>query len=137
VVHPNIAGLAWAAGILDGEGCFTISFRKNSGVHQMLLKVVCMDSRMCEKLYELFAGSHWVDGQGRPSWQVTGKKAASVIKQVYPFLVCKKDQADICLQFADTIRAPGKRTKEGLYPQREPLRQALMKLHWAHREEVL
>jgi hypothetical protein len=137
VEHPNPASLAWAAGIIDGEGCITISFRKTPGVHQLIVKVACVEDKMCPELHRIFGGSLWVDKQERHSWTVTGKKAGEVLTLLHPYLVVKQDQADVGIEYAATVRAPGKRTKHGLYPIREPMRQKLFELHAArpHRKE--
>jgi hypothetical protein len=129
VAYPDVANLAWAAGIIDGEGCITISYRKKPGVHQLVVKVCCVDDKMCPKLHEIFGGSLWVDKQQRHSWAVTGKRAGEVLEALRPYLVVKQDQADIGIEYAKTIRSKGQRTKEGLFPVREPFRQALIALH--------
>jgi hypothetical protein len=130
--HPNISNLAWAAGILDGEGCLCIAYRKSPGNHQMWVRVVSVDNKMAPKMHELFGGSLWIDKQKRYIWQVTGKLAAATLSVVRPYLVVKGDQADICLAFGDTILANnGSRSDGGLLEVREDLRLQLQRLHQA------
>lgn len=95
--------LAWAAGIIDGEGC--ISGVKKTGTNQCYfsLDVVNTDPRLAYRLKEIFGvGSIFVNhkGRGRPIyyWRVKKKdELPGVLIKLLPFLVLKKDQAKVAL----------------------------------------
>jgi len=130
VSHPDVTNLAWAAGVIDGEGCITIGYRKNSGTHQLTIRVVSKDNRMCPKMHDIFGGSLWRDKQERLIWQVTGARAAEVARLVYPYIVVKPEQIDIAIAFGNTIQPASQRLSKGsLREVREPLYQRLKELH--------
>jgi hypothetical protein len=103
----------------------------------LTVKVAVVDDKMCPELHRIFGGSLWVDSQQRHSWLVTGKKAGKILELLHPYLIVKQDQADVGIAFAATILMPGNRTRDGLYPIREPMRQKLFELHAVrpHRKE--
>ena len=93
--------LAWAAGIVDGEGCI---FIKEGRSLRMCVSVENTDVRMLDALKEMFGGS--LNRRNGPSkrnrrpiwaWEVSAIKAERCLKAIYPWLVCKKEQADIAL----------------------------------------
>lgn len=104
--------LSYLAGIIDGEGCVTLGKRYNRYTLTVLF-VANTDRRLIEWL----AGIH-----GRPSqvkeqkgnrkpcwrWQMTGRAAEAILRQVRPYLKLKGEQADIVLRL------------ERAAPQRDP-----------------
>lgn len=122
--QKRMTDLAWAAGFLDGEGCFTLI--KQSGAtlpSQRSLYVGASQSTRepLEKLQELFGGK--LNIRSRPTDKGTimhvwllGQRAAVVqefIPQVLPYLIVKKREAEILLEFAATVRRRG-RPKRGV-----------------------
>lgn len=116
--------IAWAAGFLDGEGCFTLT--KQSGkTHesQRALHISASQVRLepLVKLEELFGGK--VKKHSRKTMKGTtiyvwllGQNARKVevfLPQVIPYMVVKKREAEILLDFASTIRRRG-RPKHGV-----------------------
>ena len=98
--------LAWAAGIIDGEGCIGLHLvTTNTGKCYVLrITVVNTDIRMLEELKRIFGiGSIAARGRGKPHWKdqwywlVCSKKAEEVLREVEPYLVSKRDQAEIAL----------------------------------------
>ena len=101
--------LAWAAGIVDGEGCIGLS--KISKCHWSLrLSVGNTDIRMLDKLKALFNGTITLqnkkalhdkfsrDGYHRKPlwiWTVYGQKAEDILILLVPYLVVKHEQAEI------------------------------------------
>lgn len=120
-----VADLAWAAGLIDGEGCITIQYKKasikngsrNPG-HSLLLKVTMTHEPTIRRLYKLFevgtvqlqriskkdVGKSWNPAY---SWICNPVAAAYVIGFVRPYLFTKADEADIALEFASLPRARG------------------------------
>lgn len=92
---------AWAAGLIDGEGCLFIYNRKNKS-YSALLTVTMTHVPTIEKLnsiipghfnYKLSKHGH----KGMLTWRPYDTKYA--IDKIYPYLVCKKAEADILLEF--------------------------------------
>ena len=101
--------LAWVAGIIDGEGCIGAYPNRCKRGMQLKLEVNNVDSRMTQKLYELFGGSHCMRKVPRPNecdlytWNLGGRRTGSVLRQILPYLVIKQEQAILAIEFADTI----------------------------------
>lgn len=134
--------LAWAAGIIDGEGCVHILRNKHyvpSVSYILRVTVVNTDPRMLRKLQDFFGGNimelaprdvrhkrQWV-------WQVNSARAQRVLEQVRPYLVIKGEQADIGLLARTYARPRGKRLDinpnneklEGLYQEIKQLKRTV------------
>ena len=105
--------LAYAAGFLDGEGCFRFS---NGTAH---VRIENTYPKTLEWFAELFGGN--VRARKRTStkwrqayiWEVFGSNACRLIALVYPYLQEKQEQAIILLEVYR-------------YPPRSAMREALM-----------
>lgn len=98
--------LAWAAGIVDGEGCITLQTVKSSAgnlCYVLRLTVNNTSLLMLQRLVEIFGGTIIPKKRGlarhKPqwSWQVCSKKAEAVLTQVAPYLVNKREEAQVGL----------------------------------------
>jgi len=95
----------WAAGFLDGEGCFSIYDHSGpTGGRNMRVVVFQVDVTPLWRLASLWGGSI---GQERPRsgrapchhWLASGSRARRVCAETVPFLVNKKAVALLCLEF--------------------------------------
>jgi hypothetical protein len=132
---PTQLDYAWAAGFLDGEGCFGIyQYRnKRSTIHHASreARISCaqVKTEPLEKLSWLFGGTvrfcRQTDyGSTLHQWHLSsGASVRNCIELVLPFLVNKKEEAEIVLEFAKLIRRRGRR-KTGA-PTYEPEELAL------------
>lgn len=101
--------LAYAAGIIDGEGCIRIVVRKprngKSAQHSLMLQVAQKDGILMDWLYGVFGGMVYLKNKKTDGsdwiyeWRVMENKAAEVLKQTLPFLTVKKRQAELALRF--------------------------------------
>lgn len=107
---------AWAAGFLDGEGCFRLAPR--SGCHAATR---CPSVSACqikreplEKLSGLFGGkvrSQRVNDKGEQIWQWEIASAASVaecILMISPYIVGKRKDSRIVLAYALLMGSRGR-----------------------------
>lgn len=103
VVHPERAGshmkikeLTWAAGLLEGEGCFREKHTQNrkGGSNYYYPHIQCnmTDEDVIRKLHDTVgvgtvSGPHF-RGKNKPSWtwQVTGGHAASLMLLLRPYM---------------------------------------------------
>ena len=111
MVSADQQWFAWAAGIIDGEGC--IYLRRKRGKRcdwwELFVEVTNTDIKMLNKLRGIFGGCisrhhrarhevaahpHWKTAW---RWKTTRIQAEHVIQLVYPWLVTKRDQADVAL----------------------------------------
>lgn len=101
--------LAWAAGLIDGEGCISLNAvrtRSKSGRLTYELRVVVnnTDIRLLNRLREVL-GVGFIcpmkrySARHRPAWQweVKSRKAETVIRAVLLYLVGKREEAELGL----------------------------------------
>lgn len=97
--------LAWAAGIIDGEGCIYIS-----KAYQLYIRVTMTDYPTIARLHTLFSvgtfsrATRKCMGDCRPaySWVCAAKATQFVLLLVRPYLFTKLDQAEIALEYLFT-----------------------------------
>jgi hypothetical protein len=111
--------LAYLAGIIDGEGCFTIeinpptSYRKGT-LYTCRLTITNTDVRLLKWLTEKVGGTIFTRKliQGRKqcySWRCYATILDYIIPKIIPYLICKKDEAEVILKFRATFT--GRSTK--------------------------
>lgn len=131
--------LAWAAGFIDGDGCFCL-FRGHSSGHRAVRSVSVSAANNSvaplEELQSLFGGRLFIARQtsaGNDHWQwhVSGaKNCRTVISQLLPYLVEKKEIAEVVLAYSVLMKdRPGRR---GISPEGLEARQELID----HYEEI-
>ena len=109
--------IGWAAGIIDGEGCILLSRNKKRGCFTLRVHVVNTDPYMLIKLKKLFGGSihesnaktdlpHW---KFKWVWVVVSKDAEIALETLIPFLVTKREQAELAITFRLLKRRRGGR----------------------------
>lgn len=105
--------LAYAAGIIDGEGCIRVN-KQGTRRHVVRVHVTNTDLRLVNWLRERFGGYIWTeDGHYMPNakirhvWEVSALKAAAFLEIVYPYLMLKKEQAEIALALQATKQRRG------------------------------
>ena len=105
ILHPSVQDIAWAAGFLEGEGCFGRTGGKCRGSGERI-NVGQRSMEPLERLLALFGGSirwqHQVtrnlikqDGLSphMPYWGVYGSRARGVMMTVYPFMSNRRKEA--------------------------------------------
>lgn len=126
---------AWVAGIIDGEGSVSIQ-RKADGNLEVLLRV-SMTHELTVRTIKVFAHVGKVrqdksrmssGGKDVWEWRVKGKKAVSTLRQCMPFLVTKKVQARIALEFA-LLANRGHPLSLANKEKRQALREAMLVLN--------
>jgi len=141
--QPSPTELAWAAGIIEGEGCFGIGNRSKKDRH-LRPKIVVgnTDRAMTDQLRYLFGGSIWYRDRDFPrkpmwTWTVACKKAIETIRSISPYMVTKRDQAALVLKVGRTAIYGGKGNKvpDSIKEEREDLRQRLYDLKHEYRKE--
>ena len=106
--------LAYLAGILDGEGCFTLSKGSNGHTFGTLVVVGNTDARLIHWLQERFDGSVTVRPRNNPRqkpcwiWTLTGSDIEPFIGAVEPYLRLKREQALLLLEYRTTV-IPGQK----------------------------
>ena len=105
--------LAYLAGILDGEGCFTLAKGPNGHTFNSRVLVGNTDARLIHWLHDRFGGGVSVrprlNQRQKPCWMWTLSSAEIVpfINAVAPFLRLKREQALLLLEYRTTIGKGG------------------------------
>jgi hypothetical protein len=100
--------LAYFAGIIDGEGCFCLH---NHGTHRFgaQLQVGNTDPRLLEWIQSRFGGSVNMERRTnkahKPVWRWIAHvdNLTELITAILPFLIVKRDQADLMLAYRRTL----------------------------------
>ena len=114
-IFPDKTWVGWAAGILDGEGCISNGRRKLSPIketYSVNVSVANTDLKMLHKLKEMFGGvisshggrkkkPHYLDAW---RWVLQSKRAESFLRQVLPWLVTKREQAELAILSRQYLR---------------------------------
>ena len=125
----------WAAGFLDGEGCIQVRSRKTVRRRSYYLTLYAgqVDPRPLYALMDLFGGSvvrrtnASALARGRRKmfmWRITGRTCESALRQLLPYFIVKKRQAELALEFQDRLGiAPhhGRKLMSGEHEIRERL----------------
>jgi hypothetical protein len=116
---------AYLAGLIDGEGCITIGKQLRPDLtptpaYAMRLIIAQSDKDFLEHWHEIVGigvllrrskesvGKH-IQPKYRDNclevytWQLSSKEAAQLLREVLPYLVMKKRQAEIALHFQSTM----------------------------------
>lgn len=128
----TIADLAWAAGIIDGEGSIFImkqgrKDRERDHNYTMRISVQSTDPYMANELCKLFPDgavfTQELDKRPQNSntlkWQISGRKAAFVLKQILPFMKVKHEQAKLAIDFQETTKKHWKHMLDSDYEIQE------------------
>jgi hypothetical protein len=93
--------VAWAAGFLDGEG--SIGIYMNSGSYRLMVSAGQKNNvEPLERLLALFGGTIQNNDYGSYAthyWMISSRQAGSALKEMLPFLVVKREQAELALEF--------------------------------------
>ena len=112
--------LAYAAGIVDGEGCFNVGRCRTSFIPRIL--VVNTDERLGHWLSRTFGGDvkktvvknkpNW---KPRYTWRLSNSRALNLAESLMPYLKLKKAQATVFCAWRDTQETEGLLVRRKMY----------------------
>lgn len=131
---------AYAAGIIDGEGsvCIRRYVHKTPGHHipsfSLYVEIRMTNREAVEFIHAVFGGCLKSKGTTKTGkviydWKIYGNQAADFLRQVIPYLKCKKRQAAIAIRFSEIPCAYGKYNKEEITSQRDNLKSLISRLN--------
>lgn len=135
--------LAYLAGIIDGEGSITVSYRKRSGYPKRFprasLAIYNTNLNLLYWIKSSFGGSVHVYKSRNHNWKPSGcinfgdVASAELLKKLLPFLVIKTEQAKILIAMQETKMPASSGRKlgvpESILKKRESLRVQLQTLN--------
>jgi hypothetical protein len=109
----------YLAGLIDGEGAVTIlHYRSESRFRSHISVLVTMCDREPLDAIATRFGTRVLTLPRRNSrwrtayrWQSQGVAAENLLRAILPYLIVKRQQAELALAFRDTLTAEGGRTK--------------------------
>ncbi len=98
------AELAWAAGFFDGEGSIGIYARGDTKGHRLDVTIGNVDLRTLEIFKRRWGGSMWTDHRKPPRqtfyfWSLSTRSAQPFLLEILPYLIAKREQAEVALAF--------------------------------------
>lgn len=133
---------AYAAGILDGEGCISIKRYTTPGrprpYHQLHVQICMSDHHVLEWLQERFAGS--IMKRGRKTqphhrdlwvWTVASNQALRFLRMVRPYLLVKSGQSDQAMRLQGVRANRSHLITDEQYALREEVRLAISTLNYS------
>jgi hypothetical protein len=127
--------IAWAAGFLDGEGCIRVvnhdAKRRRTSSHLLHVHVVQVSREPLDALRALFGGGIYRSHRTNPgrncrpawTWSVYGQVAASAVKQMLPYLIVKRPQAELAVSIDWVVQYRGNQNRRAM-PDSERRRRA-------------
>ena len=117
--------LAYAAGIIDGEGSIGISRRKSNDSYLLTVQVSMTNDAVPEWLHRNFGGNIGTYQPGKMSlsskpitkWAVFGTRAQEFLRGIYPYLHEKERQASVALTFPIQERGADKMGQSFVYDE--------------------
>lgn len=93
--------LAWCAGYLDGDGSFNISVSRVSLAP--CISATSKEPEPLDELFRIFGGHlsivhHSVSGKEYWHWRVRQSDVVDVCRMLIPFLVLKREQAELMVE---------------------------------------
>ena len=132
----------YLAGIIDGEGCIHLEKYQQKGrpcaSYNLRIRVSMTDIQAPLFLYNKFGGNFYtyqsknLKAKKTYIWQIVNSKGINFLRYIQPYLLVKKNQADVALKFIATLYKPvrhidGKfsRTRLDALDEREKLKQEM------------
>lgn len=132
---------AYLAGLIDGEGCITITKAKRPHstplpIYILLIVISQKDKQLLDfwkaktQLGSVFAVKK-SRNDGIYQWQIKSRQAETLLRAVYDFLILKKNQADLVFKFMKATHKRGynKRSSSENVRFKEECYQSIKKLH--------
>lgn len=119
--------LAYAAGLIDGEGSIVIAKQKARNYHdgycyRLLVQIGMCDATAPMWMHSIFSGS--CKGYDRPEvtckrvyrWQLADRRASDLLVMLLPYLKTKRIQAELAIEFQKG-KNMGRKTFRYIKPQ--------------------
>lgn len=101
---------AYLAGLFDGEGCVHLALHKESGSISLALSIVNTNHSVIQWVADLFGGRIYSKKKAAPDkdtwiWHASTSIAYRALQGMQPYLIIKRRQADLGIQFFQRVVA--------------------------------
>ena len=102
----GVISLEYLAGLIDGEGCLDFMSPKKYKYPQIRIALKENESRVLFLIKDIFGGrinhrgkqKSWKDYWSEQNlWTISGKDCNKLLKKLFPYLVIKKQKAEVLL----------------------------------------
>lgn len=118
----------YTAGIFDGEGCISIAKGRkgkkysnpNEFYHKLYVCITNTNERLILFIYKNYGGHLYTNIRRSPKhklcykWGLTQQQAEDFLKEILPYLIVKKEQAELALLLRQTVDVNNRRNHNGL-----------------------
>jgi hypothetical protein len=121
-ITPTKLDRAYLAGIIDGEGCITAVILSRRSEVQPVVSITNTDLRLMEWVSSRWPG--WLEPMGRRTsigrrecYRFITRSAdlVTMLTDVLPYLILKREQADLVLELIKTQWHPGQNRRQSGY----------------------
>ena len=106
----KVTELAYLAGMIDADGCVFLGVQKSNRSFELQVCVAQADEEVPEWIYNRFGGQIYLRQPSKASygqnpqfaWTITGRKAIRLLKKILPYMVLKKPQAELAIEYEIT-----------------------------------
>jgi len=101
---------SYLAGVIDGEGYVFIVFNKSTQNYSSGVYIKNTDKKLLELFAKYFGGNIFFHRKAKPhhkdsyQWICFGNKAAILCRYTLPYLIIKRKQAKLLLEFSKTLK---------------------------------
>src|SRR6266702_116697 len=123
---------AWLAGFVDGEGCIGLSPVPYGG-WQVRIIITNTSEDILKQIHSQYGGTMSAR-QYKPNWKpcrqltLCSRKAIVLLRDIYPFLVLKRPQANIAFEF-QSLLGKGERIPITVVQKKQVLADTLHRLN--------
>lgn len=140
-ISDDPSHLAYAAGIVDGEGSIGIRYLHKVGVkekkyHGLNVRVTSTAPELINWLKEHFGGSVTIRTRSNAlnqaaysNWYLLSRHADAFLKAIRPYMIVKGPQADLATELQSTMQNGAVRLTPELIARREEIRHEIMRLN--------
>lgn len=130
--------LAYLAGLIDADGCFQIAGNGNPRCLRPNIQVIMTHEPTIRWMAELWGASctSWAEHRRaehhKPQFRtvLTGERAADLCQLLLPFMITKKEQAKLIIEFVEHAQTrPGVRLTDEMVAKRIELKQRMNELN--------
>lgn len=124
--------LIYLAGIIDGEGSLAIEIQnvnatcRKTDYYSIRLVVVNTSTRLMDFLTTNFGGTVFyrrkiINRKPCFTWALLSQRAAELLSECLPYMIIKKDRAEILIEFTKTKEGKGYRVTQEVQDARRTL----------------
>ena len=101
----------WFAGIFDGEGC--VAWPRRKVINLIRLNLTSTSKALIDRIVEITGTGKVAEVKSKSprhsqawTWSCYSKNATSILRQIHPWLIVKKEAADVALGLVEAIEPP-------------------------------